>query len=474
MEREKNTLKIAQGNNRNIFGSFRDPNGFVFLKDDQIYRQISLTYKEDYDYLISSGLYKKLVDSDLLIAHTETQACAENSDSAYKIIKPEIIPFISYPYEWCFSQLKEAALATLEIQKTALDFGMILKDATAYNIQFKNGKPLFMDTLSFQRYREGQPWDAYRQFCQHFIAPLALMSSLDVRLNQLSRNFIDGLPLDLASSLLPLKTRFKTSLLTHIHFHSLAQRFYTNRPLKSNRNKLSRFGLYALIDNLKTAIESLKWKPAGFGWPGYYKETNYSPEAMQHKEKVIVDFLFRIKPTLVFDVAANTGFFSRIASRDNIQIVSFDSDYSVVEQNYLECKKNNEKNILPLVIDITNPSPGVGWANKERMAFFGRSRVDVIMVLAFVHHLVIEYNIPFKEIASFFQKNCKFLIIEFVPKNDSKAKLLLANREGAFDDYNRQSFEHIFRQYFEIESFVEVRGSERALYLLKSKETTHG
>lgn len=189
---------------RSLPGSFRDPSGFVFWRDGVIYRQVNAIYKEDYDHLMSSGLYKALVDAGLLIPHEEVGAEPAVSDGAYKIIRPELVTFVSYPYEWSFSQLKDAALTTLRVQHESMDFGMTLKDCSAYNVQFKDGKPVFIDTLSFERYREGTPWAPYRQFCQHFLAPLALMSHRDVRLSQLLRIHVDGVPLDLASSLLPL------------------------------------------------------------------------------------------------------------------------------------------------------------------------------------------------------------------------------------------------------------------------------
>jgi len=202
-------------NSVTIPSSFRDPSGVLFVRDGSIFRQVNTIYKDNYDHLMNSGIYETLVADKLLIPHEEVDIEGVNPDLAYKIIKPELIPFISYPYEWSFSQLKDAALATLRIQKRSVDFGMSLKDCSAYNIQFRNGKPVFIDTLSFEKYHEGQPWVAYRQFCQHFLAPLALMSCRDVRLNQLLRVYIDGVPLDLASSLLPFRTRFVFSLLSH-------------------------------------------------------------------------------------------------------------------------------------------------------------------------------------------------------------------------------------------------------------------
>jgi len=323
--------------NKKLSSSFRDPSGFLFFRDGLIYRQVNTIYKENYDRLINSGLYQALVDGELLISHDEVDVEQARSDKIYKIIKPELIPFISYPYEWCFSQLKDAALTTLKIQKKSVDFGMSLKDCSAYNIQFRKGKPVFIDTLSFEKYREGQPWVAYRQFCHHFLAPLALMSYKDIRLNQLFRVYIDGVPLDLASSLLPFRTRFVFSLLSHIQLHAKSQKYFADKTVNTNAHKMSRLSLLGLIDSLESAVKKLTWQPQGTEWADYYKDTNYSLNALHHKRELICEFLDKINPKIIWDLGANVGMFSRIASDKGIQTISFDIDPAAVEKNYLEC-----------------------------------------------------------------------------------------------------------------------------------------
>ena len=240
---------------------FRDPSGFLFSHDGKLYRQVNPAYKEHYNHLINSGLYDALVKAELLISHQEVTIDCPGAENRYRVIIPEMIPFISYPYEWSFSQLKDAALSTLEIQKIALNCGMSLRDASAYNIQFRKGKSILIDTLSFEKYPEGKPWVAYRQFCQHFLAPLSLMSYRDVRLNQLFRIHIDGIPLDLTSSLLPFQTRFKFPLLSHIHLHATFQKQYSAIKFKPQNHKMNRIALLGLIDNLESAIRKLTWEP---------------------------------------------------------------------------------------------------------------------------------------------------------------------------------------------------------------------
>ncbi|MDQ1317279.1 MAG: hypothetical protein QG588_930 [Candidatus Poribacteria bacterium] len=458
---------MSKTNNDIDPSSFRDPSGFVFYRYGSIYRQINTSYKENYDHLIDSGLYKALVDAELLISHEEVDIEAKEPDIAYKIIKPELIEFISYPYEWCFSQLKDAALTTIKIQKIALDFGMSLKDCSAYNIQFKNGKAIFIDTLSFEKYQEGQTWVAYKQFCQHFLAPLALMSYRDIRLNRLFRVYIDGIPLDLASPLLPFRTYFRSSLLFHLHVHSKSQKHFSSKNINKNTRKMGRLAFLGLINSMESAIKKIKWKVQDTEWADYYENTNYLSDAFQHKKQIVAEFLDKIKPKNVWDFGANIGIFSRIASNMGIPTISFDVDASAIEKNYLECVEKGETKILPLLLDLTNPSPNIGWENQERMSLLKRGPADTVFALALVHHLRISNNIPLNNIAIFFYNICTYLIIEFVPKSDAQVQKLLSTREDIFPNYNQQAFESNFERYFTIESSVKLTNSERIVYLMR-------
>lgn len=444
--------------------SFRDPSGHLFVHRGNIHRQINESYRPDYEALMGSGLYGKLVELGMLIPHEESDAPASNASLAFKVIRPEQIPFISYPYEWCFSQLKDAALLTLEIQKLALEHGMSLKDASAYNIQFHRGKPRLIDTLSFETYKEGQPWVAYRQYCQHFLGPLALMAFSDVRLGQLFRIYIDGVPLDLASRLLPGRTRFKPALLTHIHIHASTQRRFAGKTDVRKNRKMPKLSLQGLISSLESATRRLQWRLPKTEWGDYYHDTNYSSVAMEHKGELVASFLETIAPSSVWDLGANTGEFSRIASERGAHTVAFDIDPVAVERNYVAARENSEANILPLVIDLTNPSPGIGWHNAERSPLGERGPVDALLALALIHHLAIANNVPLPMAAEFFSSLSTSLIIEFVPKEDSQVKRLLATREDIFPDYTKEGFEAAFQQFFTINDAEPIRESARTLY----------
>ncbi len=451
-----------------ITASFRDPSGFLFTKGDDIYRQINESYRNDYKMLISSGLYDELVKRRMLIPHEEVDPKLSDWSDAYKVIKPEKIPLISYPYEWSFSQLKEASLLTLGLQETAYKYGMYLKDASSYNIQFHKGRAIFIDTLSFSKYEDGMPWTAYRQFCQHFLAPLALMSYKDIRLSNMLKSFIDGIPLDLASKLLPIRSRFNLGLYFHIHVHSRYQKKYENKTIDKSKVKVSELSYKGLTESLKSAVKKLKWEPKDTEWYDYYKgNTNYSTEGMKNKAIMVEEYIDHVQPKVVWDLGSNIGYFSRIASRKGIYTVSFDIDPACVEINQQQVIQNKEKNILPLIIDLTNPTPEIGWENKERMSFMDRSPVDLAMALALIHHLAISNNLPLDYIAEFFSRVCHWLIIEFVPKSDSQVKRLLSTREDIFPNYTKEDFERQFSRYFSIVKSKPVKNSKRTLYLMQ-------
>ncbi len=459
--------------------SFRDPSGFVFSHNGAVYRQINQVCRADYELLMSSGLYHKLTEAKLLVAHKEMDAnqqpaSPQDSGVVYKIIKPSLVEFISYPYEWSFSQLKDAALATLNIQKVALEHGMSLKDASAYNIQFIDGLPTMIDTLSFEAYQEGKPWVAYKQFCQHFLAPLALMAQRDVRLSQLLRVYIDGVPLDLASKLLGASSRIKPSTALHIHLHARSQAKHAGNNTPNNKPsaaKLSRQGMLALIHSLESAINSLKWQPKGeqTTWGDYYDKHSYTKASFNDKKAIVERYLERTRAKQVWDLGGNSGVFSRLASARNRTTLCFDDDPIAIEHNYLHAKSESNTKLLPLLVDLTNPSSGIGWAGQERSSLAQRGPADTLMALALIHHLTIGNNVPFGHVAEYFRSLGKYLIIEFVPKQDSMVKRLLMSREDVFGDYDAAGFETAFKRFFTIIETTPIKGSKRTMYLMKSR-----
>jgi len=453
--------------------SFRDPNGFLFSHQDTLYRQVNQRYRHNYDYLMESGCYQDLISRGWLVPHEEVQLDGLGSPLAYKILQPNKLDFISYPYEWAFSQLKDAALLTLKIQKRAIRYGMSLKDSSAYNIQFdlETGRPILIDTLSFEILPEGQPWVAYRQFCQHFLAPLALMVFTDIRLSQLLRIYIDGIPLDLASALLPGKTRLNFGLLTHLHLHAAAQRRFAGASTQvvDKGRQMNKTSLLGLIDSLERTIRKLSWQPKGTDWGAYYDDTNYTPKAMEHKAELVATFLDQASLKTAWDLGANTGRFSRIAVQKGIATISFDIDPAAVELNYRQLKKEKETHLLPLLMDLTNPSASLGWANRERDSLGDRPKPHLVIALALVHHLAISNNLPLPQISAYFRELAPWLLIEFIPKTDSQVQRLLKSREDIFDHYTQEDFERNFQQDYHLRQAQDIQGSQRRLYLMERK-----
>jgi hypothetical protein len=417
---------------------------------------------------VSSGLYERLVADGLLLPHLEADPSIAPEPGAYKVLHPRQLGFISYPYEWCFSQLKDAALATLKLQEIALEHGMSLRDASAYNIQFSDGRPVLIDSLSFELRRSETPWVAYRQFCQHFLAPLALMSYRDARLGQLSRVHLDGVPLDLAHELLPHRSYLRPSIALHIHAHARAQSRGARRSAKARPARLTDQGLRGLVSTLRSAVVGLELRERS-RWASYYADReSYSDEAAKDKQRIVRELIALAAPRSTWDLGTNTGEYAKIAASEGSSVVALDSDHASIEAAYVALRSAGERSILPLVADLTNPSPPIGWANDERRSLTDRGPADLVMALALVHHLAIGSNVPLERVAAFFRTLSPQLIVEFVPKTDPMVTEMLAFREDVFPGYSQEGFESAFAGSFRIERREEIVGSDRLLYLMRA------
>lgn len=462
---------------RALPASFRDPSGFLYRDEDgQLFRQINRCYQADFEALLSSGLYDALTRGKFLVAHVPVDSSNAVSDDAFAVIRPQLVPFISYPYEWSFSMLRDAALLTLSIQRKSIEHGMSLKDASAYNVQFIGCRPIFIDTLSFKKYVEGQPWVAYGQFCRHFLAPLMLMSHTSVDLGRLMELYIDGIPLDLTSKLLPWKTRLSVAAQLHLHMHAKMLRKHesTSAEQSSKVGKLTKKNLLLLLDNLQALISSLTWKAAGTEWADYTTDNTYTEQSAQTKCDLVRRYLADIAPATVWDLGANTGEYSRLAVEQGAYCCSCDIDPACVERNYLSGKKQGESRLLPLRVDLANPSPALGWAHDERGSLADRGPADAVMALALIHHLAISNNVPLAGVAKYFHRLGNALIIEWVPKSDVQVQRLLRSRKDIFDAYDQTGFEASFGNFFDIIERQEVGNGGRVLYHMAAKDQWRG
>jgi hypothetical protein len=436
-----------------------------------LYRQVAARHAPDWQLFQSSGLYTDLVERGWLIEHKPASVGLAYDDTAWAVLQPRRLEFISYPYEWTFGMLRDAALLTLRAQAAALQVGMTLRDASAYNVQFEGSQPVLIDALSFGRRAEDEPWSAYRQFCQHFLAPLALMALRDVRLGLLLRDHINGIPLDLAARLLPATSRLRLGLATHLHLHARAQSGASSRG-NGDRPRLSTGRLEALVDSLRSAVAGLRWEPAGTTWADYGETSSYTEIGAASKRSIVERMLVAAGGRgWAWDIGANTGTFSRLAAGMGYRVLALDGDPAAAERNYRQLRSDGESAVTPLVVDLANPSPALGWAGVERQSLVARANANVVLALAVVHHLAIGNNVPLADIAALFADLGEHLITEFVPREDPRVAQLLAWRDDVFDDYHLDGFRAAFARHWQLIGEQPVEDSVRTLFHFRRRSS---
>lgn len=451
--------------------SFRDPSGYIFVKNHELFRVINPIYFKQYNILTESGFFDTLSQNNLLIKHEEV---SRNVDEI--IIKPQQIPFITYPYEWSFEQYKEAALLTLKLQKYALVKGFCLKDASAFNVTFFKGKAVFIDTLSFDFYEEGKPWRGYKQFIMHFLGPLVLAHYHGNDMLKFMQQHIDGVPVKMIASMLPYKTKFSPILYTNIHLLAKFEDKHNEDMLKDSRvSKLSKKGQIKIIETLYDFISKLGVENES-EWSDYYYKMNYSDIAFENKALIIKKWVEKLDVKKLIDVGGNNGHFVRTLEERLEAALVCDIDSNAVDSNYKMVTDKEETYILPFVLDVLSPSPAIGFKNKERLSFIERVQQfqpDITFALALIHHISLSGNVPFDLSAKFFASFSKYLIIEFPKREDSWVKKILQNKgdfENHFGFYNIENFEKCYAECFELKEKIAVEGSQRILYLYKNRD----
>lgn len=457
--------------------SFRDPAAYVYSDGGRVKRAVTDRGLADYRRLVDSGLAAELQDAGLLIPHAEESRTDAWPADAAAVLVPEVVPFVSYPYEWSFGQLRDAALLTLDVQELAMARGLSLKDASAFNVQFRGSVPVFIDTLSFEANVPG-PWVAYHQFCRHFLAPLLLMRHVWPGAARMLRVDLDGLDLDWVSRTLPLSTYARFGSLLHVHMHARALRKAPAGTATASTvptavpagGRAPRDSKPALVSSLRATVQSLQPRGGRSEWSHYYDEVgHYTSDAVSAKERAVAGALDRVRPRLVYDLGANTGVYTRLAAARGAYAVSFDGDPRCVHEAYEQGHRARDARLLPLVMDLANPSPALGFASDERDALDRRPVADVVMALALLHHLRITANVPFTRIAEYLARLGRTLIIEWVPRHDPKVEALLQARPDTFTDYSEQGFTDAFAQYFVVEGVSVLGEAGRAIYVLRRR-----
>ena len=447
-------------------GYSRDPSGFMFKLNDQYYRQVNQIYAGNYDLLLSSGLYHELSQKKMLIRHEDVSGSVPGTPGYYKTLLPQQLPVISYPYEWSPSQLRDAGLLTLRITRMAMEKGMILKDATPFNVQFLEGRPLFIDTLSFMTYDSSQPWIAYRQFCECFLFPLYLHHYLGTGIHRLLAAWPEGIPAIHAARMLPGRSRLNAGAWMHLF---LQTKIRTDNLPGGRRPSFSSAHLQRLLIHLENILQKLSTGNfSDKGWSGYYTDSILSQSYLADKERCFLELIDQLPITSALDLGANDGYFTRLMAQKNIRVVAVDAEWQCMETLYRSLSGQKPGDILPLCIDIADPTPPGGFAGTERYGFTARARAGLVAALALIHHLVLSRNIPLPALAAYFaQLASQYLIIEFVPLSDKKSQELIRNKDSYHSDYNIENFESCFSRYFQIEKRASIGDTGRVLYRMK-------
>jgi hypothetical protein len=454
-------------------GSFRDPSSRVFLDGDRIVRALDATAATDFDALESSALYRDAIAAGRLVGTQRLDAVPSDAPGGTWVaaLEHDRVPTISYAYEWTFAMLRDAALLTLDLTLAAIDEGMITKDATPYNVQFVGARPVFIDLGSFERLTKGEPWFGYRQFCELFLNPLLLQARRDLPFQPLLRGSIHGITPGQTVDALRLRDRMKPSVFTNVSLHARLERRYAGgeTDVRSDVKKAG-FGpaiIRAQVAKLRKLVASLEWKASSSTWSDYSDRAHYADDDLQAKTDFVRDVAAQRPRTQVLDLGANDGYFSDLVVEHADTVVAVDSDALVIDRLYCRLRERSERKIVPLVLDLVDPSGGIGWRNRERPAFVDRVRPDLVLCLAVVHHLAITNTVPLEEVAAWLHDFGAEVVVEFPTRDDPMVKRLLqAKKDRSFERYDQAIFEAALADRFDTRARIELPSGTRTLYHL--------
>jgi len=452
-------------------GSFRDRTARVFYHDGHIFRGLSATALKEWQALSATSLYRRFAENGAIVTtrQREIGSLPFRLDEPWAaVLEHERLPFVSYPYEWSFEMLRDAALLQLDLVLAGLDEGIGLKDASAYNVQWKGATPVFVDIGSFYKRAEGEPWVGYRQFCQMFLYPLLLQAYRDVPFQAWMRGNIDGMDAEVCLNLLSARDYFRGGVLAHVYLQAKAQKAY-NSTTRDVRAELNKAGFDTRIiktnaEGLRKLVASLEWKPKQSTWSDYLKCGHYEAADAEQKRQFVRDVVATRPWNMTWDIGCNVGVFSRIAAERSASVVAMDADHLAVDKLYRALKAEHVPNILPLVVNVTDPSPNLGWRNLERKRINERGRPDLVLALALIHHVVIGGNIPLAEFVQWLRDLGGELVIEFVTRQDPMVATLLRNKDDHYSDYTEESFERELSARFKIARRQPLGSGTRIMY----------
>jgi SAM-dependent methyltransferase len=457
--------------------SFRDRHSRVFQRGSRIYRALSARGLGDWESLASTKFFREFSERGALVAtrraEDERALIAPMGDEWAAALEHDRVPFISYPYEWTFSMLKDAALLQLDLLLAALDEGMILKDASAYNLQFRGASPVFIDIGSFITLDPGEPWPGYRQFCQLFLYPLMLQAYKDIPFQPWLRGSLEGIDPRDANAMMSARDLLRSGVLAHIRLQAGAQQRFaaTSRDVRADLRKAG-FDvrlIKANVAGLRKLVGGLEWRQQSSTWADYAGDNSYDAANAERKAAFVRAAAADRPRHLVWDIGANTGTFSRIASEHADYVVSIDADVLAVERHYQALKQAGATRILPLIGNVADPAPALGWRGLERLPLEKRGRPDLVLCLALIHHVVITANVPLHEFVDWLAGLGGDLVIEFVTKDDAMVKTLLRNKDDQYTDYEQAHFEARLGARFEILRQETIQSGTRTLYFARPR-----
>ncbi len=446
--------------------SFRDPAGFLLWRNGELLRCVTDVGKSDMDTLFASGLYAELAGQGLLVPHEDLAIPLDIDEEVVRCMKPQLLPFISYPYEWSASQLRDAALLTLRVLEISLEYGMILKDASAFNVAFKGCKPIFLDILSFTKRNGDAAWPGYRQFCEHFLLPLLLSRTLGEAAPALLMHWMHGIPLQTGKRMLSWIDRIRPSVAMHIGIHAtMASNVGSSR--KQTREKRNTGHLKSLVQNLENIVSTTSRYSVSTKWGKYREVQPYTAKDSDRKDAVVRQVINHVEPKMVWDIGCNDGKYSRIAAENGADVIAMDGDAELIGRLYSSEKDKAGSKVTPIVLDISKPSPAMGWDNSERRSFVERGKPDLILYLAIIHHIRYEQGIPLKMQLRFLARLAMYVLIEWVPVDDVNVAAYKKRPELASLGYGEEEFQSGIRQHFTILAEFGLSGSGRKFFLLR-------
>ena len=374
---------------------------------------------------------------------------------------------VSYPYEWPFGMLRDAALLELDLLLGALDEGLVLKDASPYNVQWRGSKPVFVDIGSFERLREGEPWAGYRQFCTLVLYPLMLQAYKNVPFQPWLRGSLEGIEPAQMRALMGFRDRFRRGVLTNVALHARLEGRYADREVKSD---LKKAGFHtdlvrANARKLRKLVERLRWEPGRTAWSGYGEANPYDDADAAAKEAFVRESAGLRRRRLLWDVGCNDGRYTRIAAAEADYTVAVDADAAVVEALYRALRAEGSETILPLIGNVADPSPGLGWRGQERRPLPERGRPDLTLCLALVHHVSLSGNVPVRAFLDWLADLGTEVVIEFPTRDDPMVRRLLDRKgPGANPDYETDAFERALEERWRVERREALPSGTRILY----------